>query len=334
MAQVGPRPLTRDPYTQIVPDYASATYQDVIDLLMQAGHPSAQDAVEFLRNKWVADNNAQKAAWDFQRLQAAEGGPNDEAGQGNQVENPGGPNEDGDEIDNQDDGGVPPGRLPALDRRQPNPDTRKPNVPRIDKTAPLPRRIDPVPQQAVINRLRELKYVELHAFTPESCAAAASSFRSADEPVFSLVNSNDGGSITIKAQDVTRTNKKFIADAHLTWNQLITAKPLFTRYLAITGWPEDYVSSFLEFFYRLENHPIIYQQPDIARDVLIRYQAVIRQNWHETLRTATDNPKEKLWDISTIQEDILLECIDFVRASHADAMRTSRKWLPPLDCPE
>lgn len=175
-----------NPHTQVAPNFASPIYAGVRQLLIDSGQFHSDDeVVQHLLSSWKDDNQAQRDAWDAQQQPPPEQPPagaaagNGGAGAANPQQQPEQP--------------IPAPAIAA--------GTGKAALPPIDRMAPPPSKIDPIPQQAYINQLRERKYVELYPFTPEACAEAASSFRSSDDQALSLVRGSDSGAIAIKTQE-------------------------------------------------------------------------------------------------------------------------------------
>ena len=198
-------------------------------------------------------------------------------------------------------------------------------LPKISKTARAPTRLDPVPPHAIINRLRDMQYVELYPFTPEACKEAAATPRANEGEDVSIVGSVSDGSLAIRA------GKKYPSDFELTWDQFTAAKSLFIRYLTITGWPQPYRESLSGFFIRIENHPIIHKT-HLGKAIMLRYQAVTRHNWTELVRTLElpEDPEAEsdLWDIAQIQDHILADCIRHVENADAERLRQEVSSTP------
>ena len=64
-----------------------------------------------------------------------------------------------------------------------------------------------------------------------------------------------------------------------------------------TGWPERYVIALAEFYLNLESHPTCLQTD--GDTILLHYQAQVQHEWHEALRSTSD---ELAFNISTIND--------------------------------
>ncbi|KAK7693666.1 hypothetical protein QCA50_003236 [Cerrena zonata] len=289
-----------NPYDAIVPpDFSGDVFEDVRVALVanQTAADNAAAAASLLA-KWTASNEQRRIQWNLDNPPPVP------------------PQQDDDELP------APPPPPPApppphIPAEAPGGEANN-AFPAIDKSEPVPSRIEPTPPQSCITRLRDVKHVDLWYFTKEACADAALASR-LDERTLSVEKDETSGTFMLK--DVARPGKKPIADSNLDWEQMTSGKALFLKYVKIVEWPKDYIIAMISFFFQLENHSLRYEKPEIGKRALIRYQAVARQQWHDTLALVQAKKKAKLWDIADIDERLLAACVEVVEQAEASRLR-------------
>lgn len=300
-----PQPQT-NPYDAIAPPDFSADFHATVRAALIANGTAADDAVaaESLLATWKEQHEQSRVQWNAEHPQPDE------------PQGPEGPHQ------------------PGPQQAEPNPRHQAPNAnevddldddrddgafPSIDKSEPVPSCVGPVPPQACIARLRKLKHVDLWYFTAEACADAAR-VSCTDDRMISFEKDDITGALTLK--DSARPGKKPIADTNLDWEQMTSGKALFLQYLEIVRWPKNYIIMFMEFFFKLENHPLRYEKPETGKRALLRYQAVARHEWHDSLTLMLAKKKKKIWDIATLDEKLLTACVQIAEQAEASRLRT------------
>jgi len=92
-----------------------------------------------------------------------------------------------------------------------------------------------------------------------------------------------------------KPSNKVTPDEDLTWRQMSIAKTTLLHHMGMTGWANQYIMALAEFYLNLENYPMRLQTD--GDTVLLHYQAQVRREWHEALRSTSDEPA---FDISLI----------------------------------
>lgn len=73
----------------------------------------------------------------------------------------------------------------------------------------------------------------------------------------------------------------------------------FLKAAMAAGWPEKHVAALTNFFWSIENHPILEREHGQA--ILLRFQAQTRRWWHEDL----PHPRATKWNIGKINENAI-----------------------------
>ena len=154
-----------------------------------------------------------------------------------------------------------------------------------------------------IHKLDEREYVELYYFTLEGCTEATKLDHTIAQDAFTFTKAED--TLLLKPMASHKPSNKAILDEDLTWRQMLIAKGTLLHHMSQTGWPENHIITLAEFYLNLESHPTQLQTDGDM--VLLHYQAQVRREWHEALRSTSDNP---VFDISVIND----RCIETIRA--------------------
>ncbi len=144
------------------------------------------------------------------------------------------------------------------------------------------------PSIFAINKLRDMKYVELYCFTPAGCRDHANLRTStADEAFgFSYGFSTDGtasSALTLKPISALAHPGKIIPDENLSWEQVRDARACYLSHVVKAEWDQDHVNTLVLFFINLDGHPFIHSSE--GKQALAWYQAHVREDWHRKLGT-------------------------------------------------
>ena len=90
------------------------------------------------------------------------------------------------------------------------------------------------------------------------------------------------------------------------------AKTTLLHHMGRTGWPDQHIIALAEFYLNLESHPMCLQTD--SDTVLLHYQAQVRREWHEALRSTNDEPA---FDISLINN----KCVNAIASDLWNARR-------------
>ena len=183
--------------------------------------------IESLMVAWHAQNDRRKALWDAQVLtdQRLDNGPN---AHGAEQGDPARANEDRDAA-------------------------RRPTLGAFPWDTRIGNEVTPKPSAFAINKLRDMKYVELYCFTPAGCRDHASHITT------------------------------ITPDENLTWEQVRDARACFLSHITYVRWDQVHVNALALFFIKLDNHPFI--QTSEGKQALVWYQAHARDDWHRKLGT-------------------------------------------------
>ena len=78
------------------------------------------------------------------------------------------------------------------------------------------------PHKFATKRIKASEYVELWYFTVEGCKEASMASLTADDETFGLLRTESG--IAFQQMDATKASRNAIADEHLSWDQIMTAR--------------------------------------------------------------------------------------------------------------
>lgn len=138
--------------------------------------------------------------------------------------------------------------------------------------------------------------MELWYFTEKGCEEAHSSATSGPSDVFAL--SRVAGTLALKSLDASTASRAAIPDERLSWRDVSVAQKLLLHHMKEQGWPEEHVSTLATFFFRLEYHDIR-RISSLGDEVIVRYQAEVRREWHRLI----SSPKvQKVFDIGDISD--------------------------------
>jgi len=255
--------IQQNPYLAECPDFNDDSFSDLI-LPLVGPDRTREQAIESLCTAWRSQNDRKKILWDAQIR----------ADQQRQVEH----NAQNIAVDDQD---------------QANNDTadtrKKPKLGAFAATASIGDEISRKPSTFAINKLKDMKYIELYCFSPAGCRDHANQRQSTAEEAFGFTYgiSTDGAAtntLTLKPASALAHPGKIIPDDDLTWEQVRDAKSCYLSHVIEAGWNRAHVDALVAFFINLDNHP--YNDNPEGKQALVWYQAHAREDWHRKLGTA------------------------------------------------
>ena len=254
--------ILQNPHLAECPDFGDDSFCDIV-LSMVGPDRTREQAIESLRVAWHTQNNRRKAIWDAQ-IQAQEhrnnpDAPNAAAGNQDQANND------------------------AVETR------RKPKLGAFSATVSISDEIPLKPSTFAINKLKDMKYIELYCFSPAGCCDhTGQRLSTADEAFgFTYGLSPDGSSsnaLTLKPVSALAHPGKIVPDENLTWEQIWDAKDCYLSHVIEAGWDKTHVDALVSFFINLDSHP--YNDTPEGKQALVWYQAHAREDWHRKLGTA------------------------------------------------
>ncbi|KAI0647279.1 hypothetical protein C8Q79DRAFT_925847 [Trametes meyenii] len=150
--------------------------------------------------------------------------------------------------------------------------------------------LDP-PSQFAQNKIRKWEYIELSYFTAQEREKAKRQQLAFNDDVLSI----ERGSHSLTLTPAAQASKDARGDHELTWDEVMQARGPYMEWLEKLQWPRTYIEMHATFFWRLDTHELRSQKG--GTDVLVRYQAKYRREWHLSL----DNREP--FDLSVINEE-------------------------------
>ena len=252
----------RNPHLMDCPDFSGDTFAILVESMVGPDRTREQ-AIEGLKTAWHAQNLRSRELWDAQLL----------ADQIRQNE----PNIQNAALEEQ-----PQLANDAADVR------KKPKLGAFAATASIGNEISLKPSTFAINKLREMKYIELYCFSPAGCRDHANQRLSTADEAFGFTYgiSADGSasnSLTLKPVSALAHPRKITPDEDLTWEQVRDAKACYLSHVMEAGWDRTHVDALVSFFINLDNHS--YNDTPEGKQALVWYQAHAREEWHRKLGT-------------------------------------------------
>ena len=266
--------LTQDPNLAEKPDFASAAYDAVCQALAAAEQITREAVAACLANAWDVDNNAKIAAWEQQLREDQEAEAEETLAR---------------ELEQR--------RKEEEDERKEK-EKKKPKLKDLALNKPVRDTTQLCTSRYAIHKLDERDYVKLHYFTLEGCTEATKHDRTIAQDAFTFTKADD--SLLLKPMASHKPSNKVTPDEDLTWRQMSIAKTTLLHHMGRTGWPDQHIMALAEFYLNLESHPMRLQTD--GDTVLLHYQAQVRREWHEALRSTNDEPA---FDISLSMPSLL-----------------------------
>ena len=269
--------LTLDPNLEVRPDFASAAYDALCTALATAEHVDKGVIVTCPSDAWDVKNNAKKATWEEQvrqdEVEALDTALTQEHQQQLKLEK----------------------HMREEEAEKKEKEKKKPKLKEFVANKLVKDTAQLCPSRYAIHKLDEWEYVELYYFTLEGCMEALKIDCTITQDTFTFTKAED--TLLLKPMASHKPSNKAILDKDLTWHQMSIAKTTLLRHMSQTGWPEHYVVTLVEFYLNLESHPT-HLQTD-GDTILLHYQTQVQREWHEALRSTSD---ELVFNISSIND--------------------------------
>lgn len=291
-----------DPSLEIQPDFASAPYLAIRQLIIAGSAETHEQVAERLADAWDVEHNARIDAWNAQQAatRAAEAAA----------------------LQAERDAQNAQLRLDEAEAEKERKDAekKKPKINDFDTALPPPSIIVPRPSQYALQKLSTFEFIEMWYFSPDGCAEATRNHRSQADDAFGLTASND--ILTIRPVASVKASKNARADHDLTFSEFLQAKNSFLHHVKQSAWPDKHVNVLAEFFWNLENHPM---RSNTNGDIIaLQYASRIRRQWHDDLKSSPG----RAFNIAIINEN-LMNSIAFEVSANAQS-RVIRKVSTPL----
>lgn len=296
--------LTRDPTGDVAPDFTSAAFEEVRQAVMERNGISEEEAADTLLASWTRHQEEKVQRWEQQQREDEDQELNVDQPRDIRPANSRAPSSRPASlppVPNQNRGRSPVSPARSQGRNlSPAPEKkRKINPIQRGKQVATARLLQP--SAYALKKLRNFDYVELWYFTEKGCEEAQNGAISAPTDVFTL--SRVAGTLALKSLDALTASRAVIPDEKLSWRDVSVAQKLLLHHMKEQGWPEEHVSTLATFFFRLEYHDIR-RISSLGDDVIVRYQAEIRREWH---RLITSPKEQNVFDIGDISLDRLDE---------------------------
>lgn len=191
---------------------------------------------------------------------------------------------------------IPPPRIPTPppeDEEPQQPQKKKVIFPDFDLDATIADKIPHHPSPYAVGKIESAEYVELWYFTTEGCKEASKATPTAADDTYGILNTDTG--LTLQSIKATKASRNAIADEHLSWEQIMTARHTLITTANRVGWPDKYILSLAQFYMNLESLKSDGYNPR----ALILYHAVVRRQWHDTLKG-----RGTIFNVSRINESL------------------------------
>ena len=99
-------------------------------------------------------------------------------------------------------------------------------------------RIPHTPSQYAIGKIQNMEYVELWYFTTEGCKEVSKVSPSTSDNAFGFLNTDSG--LALQTCKAANASHNAIADEHLTWEQIMTARHTMITTTTQVGWPKKH----------------------------------------------------------------------------------------------
>ncbi len=254
--------ILQNPYLAECPDFDDESFNNLV-LTMVGPDRTRDQAIDSLRAAWRTQNDRKKLLWDAQ-VRADQERQND----------PNAQNADVEEQDQTDD------------------DTgnarKKPKLGAFAATASIGDEITLKPSTFAINKIKDMKYIELYCFSPAGCRDLANQRLSTVEEAFGFTygispDGASGNALTLKPVSALAHPGKIIPDENLTWEQVRDAKACYLSHVIEAKWNKAHVNALVSFFINLDSHP--FNNTPEGKQALVWYQAHAREDWHRKLGT-------------------------------------------------
>jgi hypothetical protein len=186
---------------------------------------------------------------------------------------------------------------------------RKRSFPKFIQGRCPPTRRDPYPFEHAICKLKNFEYVALWYFTPKGCEIAAAHAFSIEEADTTVIRTGSS-LVPISTRAFAALEAAFVPDKDLTYDEMSIAQMTLVSYMAKCDWPPNLINMFMHFHQCLITHPLG-SEPG-GDQVLVKYQAEARLEWHRTLAISKDN---QTFDLSVINNHRLEEIEREIRRS-------------------
>jgi hypothetical protein len=249
-----------DPALLECPDFASPVYQAVRAPLVNPNVTEAQ-AIEFLRDIWLAGNEAEKGLWQNQNDE-------DEAVRTDllRVHMEAEATKAQAEIE----------EAASLKKEEMKKNKSK-YIPIPDRDVPSIARV--IASNYAVRKMEKGLYVELWYYTNAGLDEAFRNSNSVDDEAMTMIRLPNGSSSWAPAAS-TRTASNLTEDRNILWEDFCQAAPRMIVAMEEADWPQERVAMLAKFWGNLQVHELRSSRDPLDQKTLIVYQAEQRKSWH------------------------------------------------------
>lgn len=267
-----------DPRLEECPDFASAPFEAVRNIIVAAQQVTAEQAAQTLTDAWTEAHDTRIAAWDQQLQEDRELQEQERRAR-----------EEEEERQRQEKA-----QEEEAERREK--EKKKPKLNTFVAKQAISDSIQPRPASYAIKKLEDFEYVELWYFTEEGCLEATRSNRTVAEDTFGISKVDD--IVALRPISAFKALNKVVQDVHLDWRQMTMAKNGLLHAMSKAGWPQTHILALAEFFLNLDCHS--FRRRPQGEQILLTYQARVRREWHDALKSP-----DPAFDISVINDTLV-----------------------------
>ena len=283
--------ITHDPTEEECPPYDDEDHADFREAII-AGHPGPgaithEGAAEILRTAWQKSQDKKVARWNEQLQQDQAAREEEESLKREQ------------ELLRTQEQEREEGRA----RREA--ERKKPKINDFDPDAIVPGYIPPRPSSYALNKVKNLKYIELDYFTVKGCAEAQLEREmTSNHDTFGLTRLDNVA--VFQPISSLKPSKSIRRDEELEWEEMVIAKNKMLEHMSNSGtWPTTHVKATMMLFIELENHPVRSQH--LGNRIVVMYAARARRQWFDMIE------QNRGFNLGKIGVDLMRSVTDEVR---------------------
>ncbi|KAG1891758.1 uncharacterized protein F5891DRAFT_964150, partial [Suillus fuscotomentosus] len=123
--------------------------------------------------------------------------------------------------------------------------------------------IIPYPSQFVLQKVKNMEFIELWYFSPDGCLKKIDSI------------------VALKSFSSFKASNKALQDHDLSWRQFDMAKTSFLVHIEKASWPNKHQMALVLFFTLITNHE--HRLRPRREKTLLRYASMVQKDWHDRL---------------------------------------------------
>lgn len=271
--------IRSDPNLNLCPDYNSEDFANTRAQLVN-DNTTEEQAVQLLRNIWLANNNLDKRLWQQQLENDRE-----ELAHQQRMEEDEQERLKQEHVDEEEDA-----------RKEERKKNKHKYIPIQNSGVPDDPAVTPC--SYALRKLDKGEYLELWYFTNDGLDEASTK-KTVDDDAMILSSLPDGSTAWVSSAS-TRSARSVVNDEDLPFEEFCQACPRFLAALEEADWPQDRIRMTAIFWRNLQIHKYRSLRDPLAQKTLLVYQAEQRRRWHVAAKSAVGP-----YDLSIINEKVL-----------------------------